>query len=284
MDKAFNLGPIVAFPANLGQLINDDDSFPHIMVTHNNPEHNIQSMHFYVPESLLMDDSAAYEGLSTQMRVARDIVNSKNTDALSKSDQYAASQLMASKALGGAVDQFIALDNQKNKIALNPMMEMAFQSMGMRSFKLDLAMTPNNVDEAMSIIAIVNCFRELMYPEKTTTDSGDIGTGFTLKYPAMWRLQFMKGEEESFFMPSFYDAYLASMSTNYRAQSGAFIQIKNDNATDYIGQRIDITLGFSEAKQLTRNDIYASSRPVMGSDRGELPPHPGSKSESPGGA
>ena len=275
MDKAFNIGETVSFPSNLAQLIEDDDGFPHIMITHNEPSHKVQRMHFYVPDSILLDDSAQYDGLGMALSNARKLIKSDSVNA-TEADKLALSQELLSKVTGGATDTFTAIDNLTNKVALNPMTEMAFTSMGMRSFKLDLAMTPNNLDEAMSIIAIVNCFRELMYPAKTSNSSGE-GTGFTLKYPAMWRLQFMVGENESYYMPTIYDSYLASMNTNYRGQSGGFIQIKEGGVSDYIGQRIDITLGFNEAKQLTRNEVYGDidgkpmGRPRMGSNRGEIP-------------
>ena len=86
-----------------------------------------------------------------------------------------------------------------------------------------------------------------MYPMKT----GD--TGYTVRYPNMFTIMFMAGEKESRFFPIIHHAYLSSMSTDFRAQSGAYLKVKDD----FMGQKHKLDLTFTEAKMLTRNDIEA---------------------------
>ena len=78
----------------------------------------------------------------------------------------------------------------RNRVALNPMQEMAFTGMSMRELALSFELVPRNENEAQTIRDIERKLRKLMYPEKSGS------TGFSVRYPAMFTLQFMAGEKD----------------------------------------------------------------------------------------
>ena len=80
-----------------------------------------------------------------------------------------------------------------------------------------------------------------MYP---TTE-----TGFSLKYPPKFKIQFFIGEKENPFMPMIHDCYLAGVDSTYNPDSNAFFIDGQPTA-------INLSLSFSETKQLTRTDLF----------------------------
>ena len=231
-------GSRLIFPNHLAELINQDTGHPFVLLLNNEDDSEIA---LPVPESISLADGANYEGLDrADFKTAESFGEGT---ALSEADQLALG-LRAAKNLPGldkiTQDQFL-----RKRMAVNPMTEMTFTGMNMRTLGLSFELLPRNEKEAVTIRNIEAKLRKMMYPMKT----GD--TGYTVRYPNMFTVMFMAGEKESRFFPIIHHAYLSSMSTDFRGQSGAYLKVKDD----FMGQKHKLDLTFTEAKMLTRNDI-----------------------------
>lgn len=233
-------GSRLIFPNHLAELINQDTGHPFVLLLNNEDDSEIA---LPIPESINLADGANYEGLDrADFKTAESFGEGT---ALSEADQLALG-LRAAKNLPGldkiTQDQFL-----RKRMAVNPMTEMTFTGMNMRTLGLSFELLPRNEKEAVTIRNIEAKLRKMMYPMKT----GD--TGYTVRYPNMFTVMFMAGEKESRFFPIIHHAYLSSMSTDFRGQSGAYLKVKDD----FMGQKHKLDLTFTEAKMLTRNDIEA---------------------------
>ena len=244
-------GNRLIFPNHLAELINQDIGHPFLMLLNNEDSSEIC---LPIPDAISLADGANYEGLDkTDFKSAEKFAEGAK---LTPADQLALG-LRVTKTFPGlekvSQDQFL-----RNRMAVNPMTEMAFTGMNMRSISLSFELLPRNEKEAQTIRDIESRLREMMYPEKT----GEVG--YSVRYPALFTLKFMAGEHESRFFPILHDAYLKDMSTDFRAQAGAYLKVDND----FMGQKHKIDLSFSEAKMMTRKEIQMldSHEP----DRGEL--------------
>ena len=231
-------GSRLIFPNHLAELINQDTGHPFVLLLNNEDDSEIA---LPVPESISLADGANYEGLDRADFKTAESFGEGTT--LSEADQLALG-LRAAKNLPGldkiTQDQFL-----RKRMAVNPMTEMTFTGMNMRTLGLSFELLPRNEKEAVTIRNIEAKLRKMMYPMKT----GD--TGYTVRYPNMFTIMFMAGEKESRFFPIIHHAYLSSMSTDFRGQSGAYLKVKDD----FMGQKHKLDLTFTEAKMLTRNDI-----------------------------
>ena len=232
----------LVFPAHLNELINQDTGHPFVLITNNFDNTQIT---LPVPESISLADGANYEGLNRAQFKTLEGFKQGGSDAISEEDKLAFGLRFSKNSGVGPLEDLAAETLFKERTALNPMTEMAFSGMNMRSFGMSFELVPRNEKEAVIIHDIGHKLRSLMYPEKT----GD--TGFSVKYPAMFQIQFMSGENESRFFPLFHHAYLSALDTNFRGQAGAYLKVKDD----YMGLKHTISLTFTEAKMLTRNDI-----------------------------
>ena len=231
-------GSRLIFPNHLAELINQDTGHPFVLLLNNEDDSEIA---LPVPESISLADGANYEGLDRADFKTAESFGEGTT--LSEADQLALG-LRAAKNLPGldkiTQDQFL-----RKRMAVNPMTEMTFTGMNMRTLGLSFELLPRNEKEAVTIRNIEAKLRKMMYPLKTGK------TGYTVRFPNMFTIMFMAGEKESRFFPIIHHAYLSSMSTDFRAQSGAYLKVKDD----FMGQKHKLDLTFTEAKMLTRNDI-----------------------------
>ena len=230
------------FPAHLNELINQDVGHPFVLITNN---FDNTAIGLPVPESISLGDGANYEGLNRAQFRTLEGFKEGGADAISEEDKLAFGLRFSKNSGVGPLEDLAAETLFKERTALNPMTEMAFSGMNMRTLGLSFELVPRNEQEAITIHDINHKLRSLMYPEKT----GD--TGFSVKYPAMFQIQFMSGENESRFFPLFHHAYLSGLDTNFRGQAGAYFKVRDD----YMGLKHTISLTFSESKMLTRNDI-----------------------------
>ena len=233
-------GSRLIFPNHLAELINQDTGHPFVLLMNNEDDSEIA---LPVPDSITLADGANYEGLDrADFKTAESFGEGT---ALSEADQLALG-LRAAKNLPGldkiTQDQFL-----RKRMAVNPMTEMTFTGMNMRTLGLSFELLPRNEKEAVTIRNIEAKLRKMMYPMKTGK------TGYTVRFPNMFTIMFMAGEKESRFFPIIHHAYLSAMSTDFRAQSGAYLKVKDD----FMGQKHKLDLTFTEAKMLTRNDIEA---------------------------
>lgn len=246
----------LTFPTNLGQIIDQDGGFPHVRISHNEEGAEIDNIHLYVPAQITLADGASYEGVD--LAKSGSLKNLTGGQEIT-SDDVKGGLKAAGASLGGLAGEVTAAESIQSRVALNPNQQMAFTSMNVRTIQLSFDMVPESVQDAISIRRIISFFRKYMYPKK----SG--GTGFTLTYPAVWRIQFYTGEEESAFMPTFYDSYCTGLDVNYQSEAGSWIALKaGQDVVDYIGTKLTMGLQFSESKMLTRDDMYEDSATKSG--------------------
>lgn len=238
------------FPDHLSKLIESDPVHPFTFITHNNINSSVKHLCLPIPTGLQLNDGASYEGLDTADFKGAEFLKRAQTSGQVVSDQDA---LVLGLRTASNIPMLDKVSDQllfKSRVASNPMTEMTFQGNSMRVLALNFNMTPRNETEANSIRDIINTLRRLMYAEPTGA------SGYTVRYPAMFRIQFMVGENESKFFPVFYDCFLTTLQTNYGAQTGGFIKV-NDHDSMY--QQVSIALEFAEGKMLTRKDLYGDS-------------------------
>lgn len=228
------------FPAHLNALIAQDVGHPHLIIRNNE---NNKQICLPVPEALSLDDGANYEGLDRSQFRTLEGFKEGGGASISEEDKLAFG--LSKTNIVPGLDALAKETMFQRRIAKNPMTEMTFTGMNMRTLGLSFDLVPRNESEAKTIRDIEILLRSLMYPEKTGN------TGYTVRYPAMFEIQFMAGENESRFFPLFHHAYLSGLNTNFRGQAGAYMRVGDD----FIGLKHTIALTFTEAKMLTRNDI-----------------------------
>lgn len=234
-------GTRLVFPQHLAQLIDQDGGYPFVKISNNENE---QSIFLPIPATLTLADGASYEGLDLGDFRSVENFSSEGAAGTTQQDRLALGLRTAASLPG--IDKIAKQTLLSKRIAVNPMTELTFGGMEMRNFTLAFEMTPRNEKEADVIGKIVHEFRKLMYAEKT----GDIG--YTVRYPAMFRIEFMAGESPSKFFPIVFDSYLSGLDTNFFAQQGAFHRV----GKDFMAPKISISLSFKEGKMLTRDDLY----------------------------
>ena len=132
-------------------------------------------------------------------------------------------------------------------IALNPNKRSMLQGPELRTFRFTFKMIPTSPDEAREVKAIIQYFREEMYPEATN----DLGVSAALKYPSKFdiALKYRKangsvGKVATGILPCF----LRSVDVNYNASGMAF-------HGDGEAYETDLTLQFVEERTLTKADV-----------------------------
>ena len=73
-----------------------------------------------------------------------------------------------------------------------------------------------------------------------------------MKYPPKFKIQFFIGEEENKYMPMIHDCYLTGVGATMNPEGNSFFIDGQPTA-------IELSLSFSETKQLTRHDVYSES-------------------------
>lgn len=259
--------PSLTFPTNLGQLIDQDGGFPHCRISTSQSGLEIDNINLYVPSGLSLADGASYEGVDmSKVYAGREGMEGNLTDE----DKF----LMGGKALAEFADtigDFLAADNLGRGIAINPNQEMAFTSMNIRSFQMSWKLVPESEKDANAAHKIIAFFRKYMYPKRKGT--------FALEYPPQFRIQFYIGEKESLFLPTIYDSYCTGLSVNYNGQEGSMIYL--NNLEDYIGTEVQLQVDFSEAKMLTRDELYPEKNlnEIQNDDRPPYVSYPKPKGE-----
>ena len=133
-------------------------------------------------------------------------------------------------------------------VAANPLTNIQFEGVGMRSFTFTYKLVAESRKEAIEIRQIENTFRKFLYPLQEKS-------GVVLAYPPYWQIQFMKfgasAMEENKYLPFIDLCYLRNISCTYNASSNAF-------HLDGVPIEMDMSLTFDEAQQNTRGDLYQS--------------------------
>ena len=238
---------IIAFPRSLRSKA--DDKMPHVCFSLTGKASEditaeLERIHLYIPAGFQVQDGANFNTLELgALMAARKVADRgegvKASEVFSGTDKT----VMGLKAIEGITGDggTAALGAMEQGVAFNPQTALAFENMNLRSFSFAFTLVPETKKESNDMEMIDNFFRKYMYP---TTE-----TGFSLKYPPKFKIQFFIGEKENPFMPMIHDCYLAGVDSTYNPDSNAFFIDGQPTA-------INLSLSFSETKQLTRTDLF----------------------------
>lgn len=237
----------IAFPSTLRKDI-DDGVANHVsfQIIGDGLDSDLFKIHLYIPPNFSLGDSANFGSIDLGMINAVTKINentNEETGATNDADLEAIG-IGASivKAIGA--DQFGAADAtlQQKGIAVNNATTLTYEGSAIRTFSLGFTLVTESADEAKTVKTIENTFRKYMYAKK----QGE----YILKYPPVFRIKFMKGDEVNEFLPHLFDSYLTGMTVGYNSQSNIF---------HADGSPVDTTieLSFQEQRQLTREDLYS---------------------------
>lgn len=237
----------IAFPSTLRKDI-DDGVANHVsfQIIGDGLDSDLFKIHLYIPPNFSLGDSANFGSIDLGMINAVTKIDentNKETGATNDADLEAIG-IGASivKAIGA--DQFGAADAtlQQKGIAVNNATTLTYEGSAIRTFSLGFTLVTESADEAKTVKTIENTFRKYMYAKK----QGE----YILKYPPVFRIKFMKGDEVNEFLPHLFDSYLTGMTVGYNSQSNIF---------HADGSPVDTTieLSFQEQRQLTREDLYS---------------------------
>ena len=238
---------IISFPRSLRSKA--DDKMPHVCFSltgkaSKDINAELERIHLYIPAGFQVQDGANFNSLELgAVRAAQKIKDSdkKAADVFSNEADKSVMALKAIESVAGDAGGATAAAAMDQGVAFNPQTALAFESVNMRTFGFSFTLVPESADEAEDARRIDNFFRKYMYPETVT--------GFSLKYPPKFKIQFFIGEKENPFMPMVHDCYLAGVDSTYNPDSNAFFVDGQPTA-------INLSLSFSETKQLTRTDLF----------------------------
>ena len=238
---------IIAFPRSLRSKA--DDKMPHVCFSLTGKASEditaeLERIHLYIPAGFQVQDGANFNSVELgALQAARKVQNRgkgvKASDVFDGTDKT----VMGLKAIEGITGDggTAGLAAFEQGVAFNPQTALAFESVNLRSFGFAFTLVPESADEAEDARRIDNFFRKYMYPTSET--------GFSLKYPPKFKIQFFIGEKENPYMPMIHDCYLAGVDSTYNPDSNAFFVDGQPTA-------INLSLSFSETKQLTRTDLF----------------------------
>ena len=141
--------------------------------------------------------------------------------------------------------------------AVNPHMEVIFESVPMREFTFEYTFAPNDNKELQSTHKILRFFKNYMHPG---FQSADTEAQFIL--PEQFEIRYMYKDKENMYLPKISRCVLANMETDY-SPNEAFTTFKADDfgASPNI---IKMTLTFKEIEIMTKATISPKGSDYLG--------------------
>ena len=207
----------------------------------------------YLPPGITFSDGAEYENFNAGVIGGAVLDKASKTDTAGSiaSDFTSGSGVDIASSIAAKMAKFPGAPTEiiqgGLRTADNPNTRVLFKSVRLRTFQFAFKMIPTSHEEALMIAAIVKEFRTQLYPE---TSGGSVG----YKYPDMYNIELFHGPtgQEVAVPPKVKPSYLASVSTNLNAGSGAIFA---ENGSSQAWSEVDITLEFFEGKTLEKNDV-----------------------------
>ena len=162
-------------------------------------------------------------------------------------------QIFARSALFGAASLIpgfeqaeAAFDKAKGQ-AVNPQMEVVFQSVPFRSFSFPFEFAPKNKKEKDEMHKIINLFKFHMHPEYQSTTRGYFNV------PSEFQITYMYRENINTYIPRISRCVLETMNVDY-APEGVFSTFKaDDKGAPPVLAKVD--LAFKETEIMTKERI-----------------------------
>tara|TARA_R110000868_G_scaffold63267_5_gene191159 strand:+ start:388 stop:1353 length:966 start_codon:yes stop_codon:yes gene_type:complete len=151
--------------------------------------------------------------------------------------RVAATRFAETVPMFGFGDEIGAAVKSQLRVTANPNTRTLFRSVPIRSFTFTFKLIPNSAHEAREIRAIIQWFREQLYPE-SIGPGGILGFKFPNKFHI--RLSYKNQELGIKFLP----AYITNFNATYNGAGGGFHA--DGSFTD-----AEITLSFTEERALT---------------------------------
>jgi hypothetical protein len=240
---------ILTFPKTLAADVTQGGAHVSFEIIGKGVEVSAHKIHLYIPQGFALGDGANFGNIDLG------VINAiQKNMAAGESGKSADVQDAEALAIGKAVIDKLGVDDSINAaaktleqkgIALNNQATLTFEGSTIRTFDLAFTMVANSAREARMIREIEHTFRKFMYAKK----EGD----FALRYPALFRIKFMKGKAVNPYMPKLFDSYLTGMNATYNNNGNMFH--KDGAPTD-----LTISLSFQEQRQLTRDDLYREGK------------------------
>ena len=201
---------------------------------------DFRSVYMFMPDDVGVTDATNYEGVDLGANRALQALGGtgKISDADIAVAGLAVLDLISTPLAKLSPAASIAISN---RVAFNPQTAMQYKNTSLREFTFTYVLVPRNARESAEMTNIESFFRKFLYPAQ----SGQ----WTVKYPPLFRVDFMLGTKFNTFYPMYYDSFLKGVTTVMNPNGRAFFP--NGAPTS-----MSITLQFAESKQLTRNTLY----------------------------
>ena len=236
----------LAFPSTLRKDI-DDGVADHVsfQIIGADLDEDIFKIHLYIPQSFSLGDSANFGTIDLGvMRATQSLISDSQKEEKNTSDTDALAigaavmkQLTGGDLGGGATDMAM----QQAGVAVNQGQELTFEGAAIRTFSFSFVMIAESAEEARLAKIIEHTFRKYMYGKAEK---------FAIKYPPLFRIKFLHGDEVNPHLPMLVDSYLTGLTASYNTQGG------NMYHADGSPSDIQLELSFQEHRQLTRGDLY----------------------------
>ena len=234
----------IAFPSTLRKDI-DDGVANHVsfQIIGAGLDEDLFKIHMYIPQGFQLGDSANFGSIDLGViNATKSLITDKKEEKGESDTENIAIGTAVLKQLnldvGGASDAVM----RDQGVALNNQTTLTFEGSSIRTFSFQFKMIASSQQEARIAKTIEHTFRKYMYAKK----EGD----FALKYPPIFRIKFLKGDQINKQLPKLFDSYLTGLTSSYNTEGG------NMYHADGSPSDIELQLEFQEQRQLTREDLY----------------------------
>ena len=160
----------------------------------------------------------------------------------------AAMPRMARSFLNTIIPSAGVLANISSGFALNPNMEIAFESVPFRDFTFSFDMIPKNRAERHQIEKIIKLFKFHMLPDASSTGK--------LYVPSEFQITYCYRDSENMFIPLISRCVLTSFSVDYAPKSKFATFYGESEGAPPVNYKLDMT--FKELEIMTKETIAAS--------------------------
>jgi hypothetical protein len=225
----------------------------------------LRQVELYLPMGLSFRDNVTYEnfdigqtgamieggmGIASSMSKGIGSFVSGLTGSASKDMAKLAGVQLASK-FGTFSDEVTGALKLSGGVTVNPNTRVLFKQSNIRDFSFTFKFVAKSKEEAKEIQDIIRLFREELYPDDITINTGansSVSVGYI--FPKKFAIEFGYKGKEIPGLAKIKPCYLRDVTTNYNTSAMAM-------HSDGNFLEVDMTLSFQEEKALVRKDVEA---------------------------